>query len=178
MFDCLFPLLVCRRNSYSYWWSNCPFFGQWEPLQVDSWVLLTGPQESWLASFLTFWLNKVFLTRLIYFLPQIYNQPLLSGALVPFSSKLSIPVFISFQLLLFHIYFHRRDYSCVLAVCTAFHVVGLFHIIHNLYLWAGFPRSFTIRCPELSHTCIHTPHGTQRHRYCLCLDPTGFFLMP
>lgn len=49
-----------------------------------------------LASFLAFQYDKVLLAHLIYFLPQICNQALLWGPLVPLSSKLNIPIFNSF----------------------------------------------------------------------------------
>ena len=66
-----------------------------------------------LASFLTFWYDKVFLAYLVYFLSQICNQLLLCRTLVPLNSKLNIPAFNPFQIAVLCLVSQRRILLCV-----------------------------------------------------------------
>lgn len=80
----------------------------WPLRAFINWLSPFSRTSGVLASFLAFQYDKVLLAHLIYFLPQIYNQALLWGPLVPLSSKLNIPVFNSFKVVVLYLVSQKR----------------------------------------------------------------------
>lgn len=74
-----FPLVTSLQEEFLF--SPVIKFSLWPVGASVSWLLSPFSRTPGaLASFLTFWYDKVFLAHLVYFLPQICNQPLLWGS--------------------------------------------------------------------------------------------------